>query len=145
MSYIDIMATRCEGLVSDSMRQRLSRFFLVGVLAAGLQTVLLWAFVDIAGIYYLVASVIAIEITIIAQFFFNNAWTFRDSSHDDRESLLGGLVRTNVVRGSAIPLQTGLLFAFVQFGGFAYLIANGFAIFISGIYRYVLDARWTWG
>ena len=139
------MRVRFERVMSDPRRRRLTRFFLVGVLAAGLQTALLWAFVDIAGIYYLLASVIAIEITIIAQYFFNNAWTFHDRSHEDRGSLLSGLVRTNVVRGSAIPIQTGLLFAFVQFGGFAYLIANGIAIFVSGIYRYVLDARWTWG
>ena len=110
------MRARFERAMSDPRRRRLTRFFLVGVLAAGLQTALLWAFVDIAGIYYLLASVIAIEITIIAQYFFNNAWTFHDRSHEDRGSLLSGLVRTNVVRGSAIPIQTGLLFLFVRFG-----------------------------
>lgn len=139
------MASWCERLVSNPRRRRLSRFFVVGVLAAGLQTGLLWTFVEIAGIYYLLASVIAIEITIVAQYFFNNAWTFHDRSHEGRQSLLSGLVRTNIVRGSAIPLQTGLLFAFVQFGGLVYLAANGIAIFVSGVYRYVLDVRWTWG
>lgn len=132
-------------LVTTASSRRLSRFFVVGVLAAGLQTLLLFAFVEFGNVYYLLASVISIEITIVTQYFFNNAWTFGDRSHDDRRSLLGGLVRTNVVRGSAIPIQTGLLFAFVQFGGLAYLVANAVAIGLSGIYRYALDARWTWG
>jgi len=151
------MSTRRERLVDrfgdrlaerfgeDLSRRRLSRFFFVGLFAAGLQTALLWAFVEVGNVYYLLASVISIEITIVTQYFFNNAWTFGDRSHDDRRSLLGGLVRTNVVRGSAIPIQTGLLFAFVQFGGLAYLVANAVAIGLSGIYRYALDARWTWG
>lgn len=132
-------------LVTTASSRRLSRFFVVGVLAAGLQTLLLFAFVEFGNVYYLLASVISIEITIVTQYFFNNAWTFGDRSHDDRRSLLRGLIRTNVVRGSAIPIQTGLLFAFVQFGGLAYLVANAVAIGLSGIYRYVLDARWTWG
>jgi putative flippase GtrA len=139
------MASRCNRLLADPRHRRLSRFFVVGALAAGLQTLLLWAFVDVAGIYYLLASIVAIEITIVTQYFFNNAWTFQNRSHESRESLLGGLVRTNLVRGSAIPLQTGLLFLFVQFGGLAYLVANAVAILVSGVYRYVLDAHWTWG
>ncbi len=129
----------------DLPSRRLSRFFVVGALAAGLQTLLLWAFVEVGDLYYLLASVVSIEITIVTQYFFNNAWTFRDRSHDDRRSLLGGLVRTNLVRGSAIPIQTGLLFALVQFGGLMYIAANAVAIGLSGIYRYALDARWTWG
>ena len=124
---------------------RLWRFFVVGALAAGLQSALLWTFVEVGELYYVLAAVVAIEITILSQYVVNNAWTYRDRSNDGVRPFLGGLLRTNLVRGSAIPIQTGLLFAFVQFGGFAYLVANGIAIFFSGIYRYVLDARWTWG
>jgi putative flippase GtrA len=138
------MSSWSERLVAPASRRRLSRFFLVGALAAGLQTGLLWVFVEWADLYYLLASVVAIEITIIGQYVANNAWTFRDRTHSDRRSFLSGLVRTNIVRGSAIPIQTGLLFAFVRFGGLMYIIANGVAILISGVYRYVLDSRWTW-
>jgi putative flippase GtrA len=134
-----------ERFREDLKRRRLSRFFVVGLSAAALQTALLWAFVEFGGLYYLLASVVSIEITIVTQYFANNAWTFQDRSHDGRRSLLGGLVRTNIVRGSAIPIQTGLLFLFVQFGGLMYIVANAGAIGLSGLYRYVLDARWTWG
>jgi putative flippase GtrA len=124
---------------------RLWRFLVVGSLAAGLQSVLLWAFVEVGGLYYLVASVVAIEITILSQYAVNNAWTFRDRSNDGLVPFLSGLVRTNLVRGSAIPIQTGLLFLLVDQFGLVYLGANLVAIGVSGVYRYVLDARWTWG
>lgn len=124
---------------------RLWRFCVVGALAAGLQSALLWTFVEVGELYYLVATVVSIEITILSQYAINNAWTFRDRSNDGLRPYLGGLLRTNLVRGSAIPIQTGLLFLFVDALGLMYLVANLVAIAVSGIYRYVLDARWTWG
>ncbi|PSQ24278.1 GtrA family protein [Halobacteriales archaeon QS_9_67_17] len=122
---------------------RLTQFALVGGAAAALQSGLLWLFVDVGGLYYLLGSVIAIEITIITQYIVNNAWTFADRANQG-DAFLGGLLRTNVVRGSAIPLQTALLYVFVTWGGLGYLLANLCAIIPSGVYRYILDAKWTW-
>ncbi|NHN59299.1 GtrA family protein [Halorussus rarus] len=123
---------------------RLYRFVIVGTSAAGVQTVVLWLLVEFAGLNYLVAATLAIELTIILQYVVNNAWTFQHSRYTTRYDFLVGLARTNVVRGSAIPLQLALLWAFVNWAGLVYLLANGFAIFISGLYRYYLDSRWTW-
>ena len=122
---------------------RLGQFAAVGGAATALQTGLLWLFVDVGDLYYLVAAVVAIELTILSQYVANNAWTFADRANDGA-AFLRGLLRTNLVRGSAIPLQAGLLFLFVQWGEVPYLVANLLAIGPSGIYRYVLDSRWTW-
>ncbi|WP_132057862.1 GtrA family protein [Halorussus amylolyticus] len=123
---------------------RLYRFVLVGSGAALVQTALLWMLVEYGGLNYLIGATIAIEVTILLQYVVNNAWTFQHSSHTTRFEYFVGLLRTNVVRGTAIPLQVGLLYVFVTWGGLMYLIGNGFAIFISGLYRYYLDSRWTW-
>lgn len=123
---------------------RLRRFVAVGALAAGVQTVLLWGFIDRLGLQYLVAAVIAIEITILLQFVLNNSWTFRPSRHRTLKTYLVGMLRTNLVRGTAIPIQTGILFVLVRWGNVAVLVANLGAIAISGVYRYYLDSRWTW-
>lgn len=123
---------------------RLRRFVAVGAGAAGVQTALLWGFVELGGLYYLLAAVVSIEITIVLQYVANNAWTFARSSHSAADSYLIGLAKTNLVRGTAIPLQTGLLWGLVTYGGIEYLIANVGAIFVSGFYRYYLDSRWTW-
>lgn len=123
---------------------RLRRFVAVGSVAAGVQFVLLWTFVDIARVEYRVGAAIAIEMTIILSYILNNSWTFRGSRHSDRASYLVGLAKTNLVRGSSIPIQLAILSALVEWLSIYYLLANGFAIGISGLYRYFLDSRWTW-
>ena len=102
-------------------------------------------FVDVGRLNYLVGAVIAIEITIALSYVLNNAWTFRRSRNTGRDEYLSGLLKTNVVRGTAIPIQVAVLFALVEWASIPYLIGNGGGIAVSGIYRYVLDARWTWG
>ncbi|WP_158056305.1 GtrA family protein [Halorussus halophilus] len=136
--------SRYGAVVDRSTVVRLYRFVVVGASAALVQTAVLWFLVEHVSINYLVAATGAIELTIILQYFANNAWTFQHSKNSSRNDLLAGLLRTNVVRGSAIPLQVGLLYAFVNWAGLLYLVANGFAIFISGLYRYYFDSRWTW-
>ncbi|MWG33061.1 GtrA family protein [Halomarina oriensis] len=144
-----------RSVVDRPLAVRLRRFVLVGAVAAGIQTVLLAAFVAL-GLNYLVGATVAIEITIVFQYFLNNAWTFGERSNDSRRAFLRGLVTTNVVRGSAIPLQLGVLYALVEWvgplsplaewaGPLWVLVANGVAILVSGVYRYVLDSRFTWG
>lgn len=134
-----------RALLSGPLAVQLRRFVAVGAFTAGVQLVLLWLFVDIAGLNYLLGATIAIEITIILSYVLNNAWTFQASQNTGRIEYLVGLLKTNVVRGTAIPLQLAILYALVEWAGVLYLISNAVAIFISGLYRYVLDAKWTWG
>lgn len=134
-----------RGLHSGPVAEQLRRFVVVGVLAAGIQLFLLWVFVDYVRLNYLVGALIAIELTIILQYVINNAWTFEAAKLRGRREYFVGLLKTNVVRGTAIPIQLVLLFALVEFGGVSYLLANAVAILISGAYRFYLDSRWTWG
>lgn len=129
--------------VNGRFATRIRRFTIVGAIAAGVQTLLLGGFVEYAGLHYLLAATIAIEITIVFQYMLNNLWTFRAVKNTGQE-YISGLVKTNLVRGSAIPLQLGVLYGLVTWPGIAYLLANVIAILVSGVYRYVLDARWTW-
>lgn len=130
-----------EGPVAVQLR----RFVMVGAFTAGVQMVLLWLFVDTAGLNYLVGAVVAIEITIVLTYVLNNAWTFRANQNTGVRGYLVGLGKTNVVRGTAIPIQLGVLYGLVEFQAITYLLANAVAIVVSGLYRYVLDATWTWG
>lgn len=134
-----------RNLHSGPVAAQLRRFVAVGAFAAGVQLVLLWLFVDNVGLNYLVGATIAIEFTILLQYALNNAWTFRSVRNTGVTEYLVGLAKTNVVRGSAIPIQLGVLFALVEWRYLPYLAGNAVAIGVSGIYRFVLDARWTWG
>ena len=124
---------------------QLRRFVVVGAVAAGVQMVLLWLLVDAAALHYVVGAVLAIETTIVLSYVLNNLWTFRDARHTGVRAYLTGLARTNVVRGTAIPIQLAVLATLVEVAGVPYLAGNAAGIAVSGIYRYVLDARWTWG
>jgi len=134
-----------RNLVAGPVAVQLRRFVVVGALAAGIQLALLWLFVDYAGLNYLVGATMAIEITIVCSYVLNNAWTFRASQNTGVADYLAGLVKTNLVRGTAIPIQLGVLAALVEWGEVMYLLANVVAILVSGVYRFVLDSQWTWG
>jgi len=134
-----------RNLLEGPISQQLRRFVLVGTVVAGVQIALLWIFVDRIGLNYLISAVIAIEITIILSYILNNAWTFRETQNTGLGEYVIGLLKTNVVRGTAIPIQVPALFVLVTWVNIPYLIANGIAIIISGVYRYALDTRWTWG
>jgi len=143
--YLYSIRAFLRNLRSGPIAVQLRRFVAVGTVTAGIQIVLLWVFVDVGGLNYLVGAVLAIEITIILTYVLNNAWTFRATQNTGTVPYLVGLLRTNVVRGTAIPIQLAVLFVLVEWQQTPYLIANAVAILISGLYRYVLDARWTWG
>lgn len=139
MSQLDL-----RNVADRSTLARLYRFVLVGSGAALVQTALLWALVEHAAFDYVLAAALAIETTIVLQYVVNNAWTFRHSQYTSLRGYLVGLARTNVVRGTAIPLQISILYALVTWTGLVYLLANGLAIVVTGVYRYYLDSRWTW-
>ncbi|MFW6265342.1 MAG: GtrA family protein [Halanaeroarchaeum sp.] len=134
-----------RNLLEGPVAPQLRKFAAVGTFAAGVQMVLLWLFVDVGGLNYLIAAAIAIEVTIVLQYVLNNRWTFVSMKNIGRSDFLSGLVKTNVVRGSAIPIQLAILFALVSWGSVPYLYANAIAIVLTGIYRFVFDAHWTWG
>jgi len=134
-----------RSLHSGPYALQLRRFAIVGTFASVVQLALLWLFVEVAGLEYLLGALIAIEITIVLSYVLNNAWTFRRKRNTGTVEYLRGLLKTNVVRGTAIPIQLAVLFVLVEWGSLPYLVANVVAIGISGLYRYVLDSRWTWG
>jgi len=131
-------------VASSPRQERLVRFFLVGLTAASIQLALLWLFVDFGGLNYLIGAAVAIELTILFQYVLNNYWTFHRSQHTSLREYAVGLGKTNLVRGTAIPLQLGILYVLVSLGTAEYLMANAVAIAVTGLYRYALDASWTW-
>ena len=134
-----------RNLHSGPLALQLRRFVIVGAFTAGIQMGLLWFFINIAGLFYLLAALFAIEITIILSYVLNNAWTFQVTQNTGTVEYLTGLFKTNVVRGTAIPIQLSVLFLLVEWRNVPSLVANAVAILLSGLYRFVLDARWTWG
>src|SRR6056297_387188 len=94
-----------RNLKHGPVSRQLRRFVIVGAVTAGIQMVFLWLFVDAADLNYLFGALIAIEITIVLSYVLNNAWTFRRIQNTGSMAYFVGLLKTNVVRGTAIPIQ----------------------------------------
>ena len=139
------MRSFLRNLLVGPLAARLRRFVTVGVFTAGVQMGALWLFVEGAGVNYILAALVAIELTIVLSYVLNNAWTFQVTQNTGLLEYLLGLCKTNLVRGTAIPIQLAILYVLVEWRSVPYLAANAVAIVVSGLYRYVLDARWTWG
>ena len=60
-----------------------SRYSLVGLLSRGIQTALLWIFVEWAGVHYLPASILAVAIVHISNYAIHTLWTFRQAKGAD--------------------------------------------------------------
>ena len=145
MSVVEYVQSFLRALVVGREATRLRRFVTVGIAASAFQTALLAALVEVAEVQYILAAAASIEVTILLQYGANNAWTFAGTRHAGLREYVRGLAKTNLVRGSAIPIQLSILFTLVEGAAIPYVVANLLAIGVSGLYRYALDSRWTWG
>ncbi|HEX2923887.1 MAG TPA: GtrA family protein [Chloroflexota bacterium] len=121
---------------------RLTCFGLVGLSGVFVNMGFLWLLTEVAGIYYLLSSLVAIELSIISNFLLNNAWTFRDRSLGVVK--LAALARYNLVCGGAIVASTTILYLLTTQMGVHYLAANLFAITVTSLWNFAANAAWTW-
>lgn len=124
---------------------RLIRFSIVGVIGAGINTGFLWLLTDLAGLFYLFSSAIAIEIAIIIQFILNDRWTFRERKTKHMKQFLERILKSNLWRSGGLALNLAILYLLTEYASLYYLISNIFGILCSFILNYVFESRLTWG
>ncbi len=124
---------------------RLIRFSTVGVIGAGINTGLLWLLTDLAGLFYLFSSAIAIEIAIIIQFILNDRWTFRENKTKDMKQFLERILKSNLWRSGGLVVNIGILYLLTEYACVYYLISNIFGIVCAFIWNYIFESRLTWG
>lgn len=121
---------------------RFLKFCLVGLIGIFLNQTLLWFFTTKIGIYYLISSAIAIEITILNNFILNYTWTFKDKNING--CFLKKIIKYNIVSYSVDFLNIIILFILVSLLGIHYLVSNLIGIFSVVILKYILHIKWTW-
>jgi dolichol-phosphate mannosyltransferase len=118
---------------------RLSKFMLVGgtgVLVNNLALLILFQGVHLP---LLVASVLASELAIINNFYWNDRWTFKRTRLS-----LSRFARFNLVSLSGLLITTGTLWVLVSHLGLHYLVANLLGISLAMVWNFVANSRWTW-
>jgi putative flippase GtrA len=99
--------TRAVALLERLFRRRFARFAAVGTSGVIVNLAALWLASDVLGVREIVASAIAIEVSIVWNFLLNNAITYRDLNAYARADVGARLVRYNLVSVVGLALQLG--------------------------------------
>jgi len=134
---------RVLALKKDAIR--LFKFSIVGGIGAVINTGLLWLFTEVAGIYYLYSSIVAIEIAILMQFIMNDRWTFKEQKTTQVAQFITRLVKSNIWRSGGLAVNIGVLYLLTEYAGVYYLLSNIVGIFCAFLLNYLLESRFTWG
>ncbi len=102
----------------------------------------LYVFKEFAGIPYFIASLIAIELSILSNFTVNLLWTWSDRSGGG--SVWTKLFRYHVGAGATAFLGNYLiLIALTELFGIHYMISNLIGIAVGTLANFVINDLWT--
>jgi dolichol-phosphate mannosyltransferase len=124
--------------------QRPLKFGTVGASGVIVNMGLLYTLTEFAGLFYLFSSAIAVETSIIWNFFWNETWTFSEIGKETWRKFFERLAKFNTVSLVGLGLNLAILFALTEFAGLHYLISNVFAIMAVFAWNYLGNVKWTW-
>jgi dolichol-phosphate mannosyltransferase len=116
------------------------KFGVVGATGVVVNEGLLFLFQS-AGVYLLIASAAAIEISILSNFVLNDLWTFRDRRSGNAVSRL---VKFNLLMLAGLVLNLAVLYAGVDYFGITAVVANLVGIAAAFFLRYALSVKYAW-
>ncbi|MCF7796526.1 MAG: GtrA family protein [Lentisphaeria bacterium] len=123
--------------------KRVVLFSAVGISGIVVNMGTLWLLTHFASIHYALASPIAIEISIINNFIWNDRFTWRGRRRARNLNIWYGLLRFNIVSWIAGSMNWLLLVLFTEVAGIYYLWANLLAIAIAAAMNFILNEKWT--
>jgi dolichol-phosphate mannosyltransferase len=120
--------------------RRFLKFNVVGVTGVVVNEGLLVLLAS-SGVYYLYASAVAIELSIISNFVLNDLWTFRDRRHGH---VLARLGKFNGLMLVGLVVNLAILYAGTDYLGVNYAVSNLAGIAVAFLVRYWLSVRYAW-
>lgn len=120
---------------------RFLRFAVVGCSGVLVNMGMLALFTEIFHLYYLISSIIAIELSILSNFMLNDTWTWQDRK---KRSFRTRLFRYHVSAGiSGLLFNWGLLLLLTKAFHIHYLLANLIGICFGMASNFILNNFWT--
>ena len=135
--------TRRAGPVWDEW-VKIVRFGLVGLSGIFVNMGLLYALTEIAGIYYLVSAAIAIELSIVNNFIWNDVWTFKSAGDLRFERKVQRFASFQAVSVGGLAINMVVLYLLADIAGVYYLVANLAGILIAFAWNYGVNRHYTW-
>ena len=93
------------------------------------------------GVYYLGASAIAIEVSIVTNFVLNDLWTFRDRRHGHAATRL---LKFNGLMLIGLAVNLAILYLGTDYLKINYALSNLAGIAVAFLVRYWLSVRYAW-
>jgi dolichol-phosphate mannosyltransferase len=125
---------------------RFLRFCVVGLSGVVVNEGALWFFTAVGGLYYVYASLLAVELAIVNNFLLNDRWTFRERSRQQPglRNYIKRFWQFNLICGVGALLNVVVLWALTAFAGVYYLLSNLVGIGVSTLWNYGLNSMITW-
>src|SRR5512135_1189093 len=121
---------------------RLLKFGVVGATGVGVNMGALYLLTEFARIPYFVGSLIAIEMSILSNFWLNLVWTWKDRS--DSGTIWMKVWRYHVGAGLTAILGNYLvLIGLTELFGLNYMLSNLVGIGVGTLSNYIVNDLWT--
>lgn len=99
---------------------------------------------DLLNVSLPIAAGVAIEISIISNFLFNDAFTFRDRRSDERNSFFFRLLKFNGICLIGAAVQYAITLLLTENFGIYHLISAFIGIAVATMINYLVNNWWTW-
>lgn len=122
--------------------RRIFNFGMVGASGVVVNLGLLALLTEGAGLHYLASAALSVEASILWNFLWNDAWTFRDRRGGHR---LARMLRFNLVALAALGINLATLAFLTEVVGLHYLVSELLAILVTFTFNYLGNVHWTYG
>jgi dolichol-phosphate mannosyltransferase len=132
-----------DGRVWEECRKMLS-FGIVGISGIFVNMGVLWLLTSTAGIPDLASLAIAIELSIVNNFAWNERWTFGGGEGHRFSKVRHRFVSFQAVSAGGAVINYVLYYLLTRFGGVWFLLANLVSILIAFTWNYLVNRNVTW-
>ncbi|MFO8102334.1 MAG: glycosyltransferase family 2 protein [Dehalococcoidia bacterium] len=130
---------------AEKETDRFIKFCLVGLSGVVVNLGILALLTEVAGVFYAFSNAVAVELSIINNFAWNEVWTFRDRrTSSAHRSITGRLLKFNLVCLAGFGINEGVLILFTEVTGLYYILSAIVGIIAATLFNFILNKWWTW-
>ncbi len=119
---------------------KLGKFLVVGGIGVGVNSAALFLLYQICSLPLVLASLLATELSIVSNYYWNDRWTF-----GQRWPSWGRFGKFNLVALGGLFITTLTLWGLVTRLNMPYLFANLLGVLLATSWNFVVNVFWTWG
>lgn len=131
------------GQAHEICRQKIFKFAFVGGTGAILNLAIIFSLTNYFHIWYMISAIIAIECSIIWNFYLNTKVTF-NYRFLNRSEIFAGAFKYHLSSFAGLSINIAVLFALTEILKFHYLLSEFLAIILAFVINYFISTRYVW-